>query len=120
MANEQNLIPLSQLPKEKQREIQKKGGQARAEKALRDKLVTLALNNLLGEECEFLGERMTNAVALAKSLVEEGKSGNVKAIAEIMDRTEGKPTQKIEADVNAKGVDVGVAALYDKIKSMKK
>jgi hypothetical protein len=120
MANEKNLIPFSQLSEERQREIRQKAAEAKREKALQDKFVTLALNNLLGEECEFLGERMTNAVALAKSLVEEGKAGNVKAIAEIMDRTEGKPTQKIEADVNAKGVDVGVAALYDKIKSMKK
>ena len=91
-----------------------------AEKAHQDKLVTLALNSLLGQKCEFLGEQMTNAVALATALVEKGKAGDVKAISEIMDRTEGKPTQKIEADVNAKGVDVGVAALYDKIKSMKK
>jgi hypothetical protein len=117
MANEQNLIPFSRCSESRQREIRQKGNKAYAEKTLQNKFVSLALTSLLGKECEFLGKRMTNTVALATSLVEEGKNGNVKAIAEIMDRTEGKPTQKIEANVTTQEQPPeGLEEMYRKLK----
>ncbi len=41
----------------------------------------------------------TIAEQIARALISEAKSGNVQAIREIADRTEGKPMQKVDLDL---------------------
>ncbi len=41
----------------------------------------------------------TQAEAIARALIKEAKIGNVQAIREIGDRTEGKPKQAIDLDL---------------------
>ncbi len=44
----------------------------------------------------------TIAEQIARALISEAKTGNVQAIREIGDRTEGKPMQKVDLDVQVK------------------
>ncbi|HXG84822.1 MAG TPA: DUF5681 domain-containing protein [Pyrinomonadaceae bacterium] len=41
----------------------------------------------------------TQAEQIARALISEAKTGNVQAIREIADRTEGKPMQKVDLDL---------------------
>ena len=41
----------------------------------------------------------TVAEAIARALIKEAMKGNVQAAREIADRTEGKPTQKLDLDL---------------------
>jgi hypothetical protein len=63
--------------------------------------LTEALREQLAEEMPNAPER-TVAEAIARALIKEAVSGNVQAIREIGDRTEGKPMQKVDLDVQVK------------------
>jgi hypothetical protein len=63
--------------------------------------LTEALREQLAEEMPSAPER-TVAEAIARALIKEAVSGNVQAIREIGDRTEGKPMQKVDLDVQVK------------------
>ncbi len=67
----------------------------------RPKLTRLseALREQLSEAMPNAPER-TVAESLARALVREGIGGNVQAIREIADRTEGKPKQAIDLDLD--------------------
>lgn len=73
---------------------------------IKDKRFTEAIRRALMREVEMEGPsgeaRRTLALdALAQTLIARGIAGDVTAIKEIGDRIEGKPTQALEADVNA-------------------
>ena len=60
--------------------------------------LTEALREQLAETLPDAPER-TVAEAIARALIREAVSGNVQAIREIADRTEGKPKQSIDVDL---------------------
>jgi hypothetical protein len=60
--------------------------------------LTEALREQLAEEMPGAPER-TVAEAIARALIKEAMKGNVQAAREIADRTEGKPTQKLDLDL---------------------
>lgn len=62
--------------------------------------LTEALREQLAEEMPNAPDR-TVAEAIARALIKEAVTGNVLAIREIADRTEGKPKQAIDLDVRA-------------------
>lgn len=88
MANEQNLKPLNTLAKSVQREIQSKGGKARAEKIRERKT--------LREELLTLLEEGDNQKKISLSLIQEAMTGNTKAYEIIRDTIGEKPTEKQE------------------------
>jgi hypothetical protein len=53
-----------------------------------------------------------NDEAIARVLVELARAGNMDAIREIADRTEGKPRQRIESD-NESGMGIPVELIID-------
>jgi hypothetical protein len=63
--------------------------------------LTEALREQLTEEMPSAPER-TVAEAIARALIREAVSGNVQAAREIADRTEGKPKQSIDVDLQVK------------------
>ncbi len=60
--------------------------------------LTDALREQLAEEMPNAPER-TVAETIARALIREAVSGNVQAIREIGDRTEGKPKQSLDLDL---------------------
>ncbi len=62
--------------------------------------LTDALREQLAEALQGSPEK-TIAEAIARTLIREAVSGNVAAIREIADRTEGKPKQAIDLDIQA-------------------
>jgi len=60
--------------------------------------LTEALREHLAEEMPNATER-TVAETIARALIREAKTGNAQAIREIADRTEGKPKQAIDVDL---------------------
>ena len=66
------------------------------------KIISQAIRQLLAElEGK---EQETVALVIAKSIVDQAKSGDLKAAAEIMDRVEGKPVQAVTVDANIAAV----------------
>jgi hypothetical protein len=63
--------------------------------------LTEALREQLTEEMPSAPER-TVAEAIARALIRMALSGNVQAAREIADRTEGKPKQSIDVDLQVK------------------
>jgi hypothetical protein len=63
--------------------------------------LTEALREQLAETLPDAPER-TIAEAIARALIREAVSGNVQAAREIADRTEGKPKQSIDVDLQVK------------------
>jgi hypothetical protein len=63
--------------------------------------LTEALREQLAETLPDASER-TVAEAIARALIREAISGNVQAAREIADRTEGKPKQSIDVDLQVK------------------
>ena len=58
----------------------------------------LPLSDAIREELERCGKSgVTNDRAIAQQLIEMALDGNLEAMREIADRTEGKPRQRIEA-----------------------
>jgi hypothetical protein len=63
--------------------------------------LTEALREQLAETLPDAPEE-TIAESIARALIKEAKSGNVQAAREIADRTEGKPKQSIDVDLQVK------------------
>ena len=63
--------------------------------------LTEALREQLAETLPDAPEE-TIAESIARELIKEAKSGNVQAAREIADRTEGKPKQSIDVDLQVK------------------
>lgn len=63
--------------------------------------LTDALRQQLAETSPDATEE-TQAEAIARTLIREAISGNVQAAREIADRTEGKPMQKVDLDLQIK------------------
>ncbi len=80
----------------------KKGVDERRNTAGRPRLTKLtdALREQLAEEMPNAPER-TVAETIARALIREAIGGNVQAAREIADRTEGKPKQAIDLDIQA-------------------
>jgi hypothetical protein len=59
----------------------------------------LPITDVLRQELEELGEDgVANDVAIARKLIELARQGDLAAIREVTDRTEGKARQRIERD----------------------
>ena len=86
--NNQNLRPIGTLATSKQREIQSKGGKARAEKARRRKALKEELILLLSE-----GKTQEK---LCLALIEKAQNGDVRAFESIRDTIGEKPTDKMD------------------------
>lgn len=94
--NESNLIPLSQRTKEERREIAAQGGIASGQSRRERKAIRQALEEALSMPCEVDGMELSNVEAIAASMVNEAKGGNVRAFVEIRNTVDGMPTQRIE------------------------
>ena len=92
--NSKNLIPLNQCAKDVQREIQSKGGKARAKKANERKTLKEELTALL--EMVDDGESVTNGTRISVSLIQKALLGDVKAFEVIRDTIGEKPTDRVE------------------------
>lgn len=91
--NDKNLRTLS--PSEA-REYGRRGGIRSGEIRRERKAIRQALEEALSLPCEVDGETVTNVEAIAASMVNEAKGGNVRAFCEIRNTVDGMPTQRIE------------------------
>ena len=66
----------------------------------RRKLITDELERLLAEEAPN-GKGQTRATVIAQALLRRASKGDVRAIAELSNRIEGKPAQAIAVDLDA-------------------
>ena len=96
--NDENLIPLNRRTKSERREIATQGGKASGQSRRERKAIRQALEEALAMPCEVDGMELTNVEAIAASMVNEAKGGNVRAFAEIRDTCEGKPSTHIVTD----------------------
>lgn len=97
LLNDENLIPISQRPKEEQREIQRAGGRAsvkarRQKKLLRDSLemiLSMPIKNKKDlENVRKLGLKVSevdNGTLVMMALFQAAKAGDIKAIHELRD-----------------------------------
>lgn len=92
--NDENLRVLS--PSEA-REYGRRGGVRSGEVRRERKAIRQALEEALSLPCDVDGETVTNVEAIAASMVNEAKGGNVRAFCEIRNTVDGMPTQRIEA-----------------------
>jgi hypothetical protein len=88
MANEQNLKPLNTRSKSVQREIQSKGGKARAKKIKEQKTLKEELLLLLAE-----GDTQKQ---ISLALIQKALQGDTKAFEVIRDSTGQKCVEKVE------------------------
>lgn len=102
MANADNLIPNSQRTPSELREIASKGGKARAKKMKERKL----LKELLEEALETKTDTGIVAVDIARALINQALTGNVKAFEVIRDTTDQKPKDKLGIELNPKATSV--------------
>ena len=92
--NDKNLRTLS--PSEA-REYGRRGGIRSGEIRRERKAIRQALEEALSMPCEVEGVELSNVEAIAASMVNEAKGGNVRAFCEIRNTVDGMPTQRIEA-----------------------
>ena len=88
MANEQNLKPLNTRSKSVQREIQSKGGKARAQKIKEQKTLKEELLLLLAE-----GDTQKQ---ISLALIQKALQGDIKAFEVIRDSTGQRCVEKVE------------------------
>ena len=62
------------------------------------KNMSTILKELLDEEVELDGKKIPFRDAIVKKLIKKANAGNLKAIQEIFDRTEGKSKQEIKLE----------------------
>ena len=98
MAGTDNLIPLNQRTKEEQKEITTMGGKASGE-ARREKRL---FKDLLEEALLMETETGNKYVDITISLIEQARSGNVKAFEVIRDTMGQKPVEKTENNITIK------------------
>lgn len=96
MANEKNLIPLSERTKSEQREIAQKAGKAsgasrRNKKMIRECLEILLEKRMKDED----GTIMTGAEAIALTAFQRALNGDMKAMEFVRDTAGQKPVEKI-------------------------
>ena len=91
--NDENLRTLS--PSEA-REYGRRGGVRSGEVRRERKAIRQALEEALSMPCEVDGMELSNGEAIAASMVNEAKGGNVRAFVEIRNTVDGMPTQRIE------------------------
>ncbi len=91
--NDENLRTLS--PSEA-REYGRRGGVRSGEVRRERKAIRQALEEALSMPCEVEGVELSNVEAIAASMVNEAKGGNVRAFVEIRNTVDGMPTQRIE------------------------
>lgn len=91
--NDENLRTLS--PSEA-REYGRRGGVRSGEVRRERKAIRQALEEALSMPCEVDGVELSNVEAIAASMVNEAKGGNVRAFVEIRNTVDGMPTQRIE------------------------
>lgn len=60
--------------------------------------VTDKLRALLDEEVDLKGSKLTMKEALAKVIINKAMKGDHKFVKEVLDRTEGKATERLEVD----------------------
>lgn len=96
--NDENLVSLADRTTEEQREIARRGGIRSGEVRRERKAIRQALEEALAMPCKVDGMELTNVEAIAASMVNEAKGGNVRAFAEIRDTCEGKPSTHIVTD----------------------
>lgn len=94
--NDENLIPLNRRTKSERREIATQGGIASGQSRRERKAIRQALEEALSMPCEVEGVELSNVEAIAASMVNEAKGGNVRAFVEIRNTVDGMPTQRIE------------------------
>lgn len=93
MPNSENLRPVRS--KEEASELGRKGGIASGIARKERRLLSDCLHEELARECQ---DGNTNAVQIIKALIEEARSGDVRAMNLIFDRIEGKAVQPIRAE----------------------
>lgn len=92
MANESNLKPLNTRAKEVQREIQSKGGKARAKKINDRKTLKEELITLLSQ-----GDTQSK---LSLSLIQKALTGDTKAFEVIRDTVGEKPVTEVKGSID--------------------
>lgn len=97
MANEQNLIPLNEQSKSKQREIQSQGGIASGQARREKRDLRRALEMLLEKEYkDKAGNSLTGTEAISAKLFEQAMKGNIKAFETLRDTVGQKPVDRVE------------------------
>jgi len=71
------------------------------------KHLSTMLKAMLNEEVEIDGQKIKFDQALIKKLLKKASDGDIKAIQEVFDRTEGKAKQEIETE-HSGGLDITV------------
>lgn len=87
-----NLIPVTELPKEEARKIQSKGGKARAKKMREKKKLREILEMYLEMRDD---EGVSNKDKISLAIIEQAEKGNVKAFETIRDTIGEKPVEMI-------------------------
>lgn len=108
MANEENLKPLNTLAKDKQREIQRKGGQARAKQRREAKQIKYYIDLLLSkplkeeklkarlEQAGVDTEDIDNKMAMVYMQWIEAGKGNTKAFENLLNYAGEKPIDQVQ------------------------
>lgn len=90
--NDQNLrVPTS----DEAREIGRLGGIASGQARRERKRLRECLEEALALETEFDGQTMSNAEAIAASMVREARNGSVRAFVEVRNTVGEKPVEKV-------------------------
>lgn len=112
MANEENLRPVKKGDPGRNPNGRKKGSKNKKTEARElAELLNLVLESSSGESEVVDGEYVdvSNKKAIVYALVKEARKGNIPHIREVFDRTDGKPVQKSEVDING-GMDAFISA----------
>lgn len=115
-----NLIPLNTLAKDKQREIQAKGGKARAKqrrdrRSLREALQAMLELSRTAEDGEpiinpITGKPMSVVEEISVSTIMEAINGNIKAVQTILEAF-GERTLKMDNTISG-GLDAGITITH--------
>ena len=120
MANEQNLIPLNEQSKSKQREIQSQGGIASGQARREKRDIRRALEMLLEKEYkDKAGNSLTGTEAISAKLFEQAMKGNIRAFETLRDTVGQKPVDKVEmkTDMNIKASAERLRDMFADIKN---
>lgn len=101
MANEKNLIPFNERAKSEQRDIARKGGQARGKQRREKKLLSEICNMIGSMDCKnsltkgLPDDERTNDAAVVMAMYKAARNGDNKAAAWIRD-TKGESKVQVE------------------------
>ena len=85
------------ITKETAAQLGSRGGKARAAKAARYKTLSEAARYLLAEKDK---DGQTAIMQIVLAFIDKAKAGDIKAAEFLRDLTEGKPTAKVQAEIN--------------------